>query len=504
MKLLFRFAGCVVRTACLFGLIHHSHAFAAQEPPWVDLLAKVVVDRDAVAGAWRKSPDGLRCESTAGARISIPHSPAGEYDLRVRFTRHQGANSIAIIFTAGGRQASFDVDGWGQHLAGIQQIGGRDMRAYSDRGAGITLQNGRSYTALVKVRRDEVSTYLDDQPIHTHRTSGADLSLLELWKLPAANTLGLGAWDSATTFHSVDIRQPAPSPAGPVQAPAASMSPPASARAGDDLTALSDEFDSATTLGNWLHVVEAERTSAEQLERFDIGRTRKGWMTLVPYTSTWYRDYRGVLAHKRIGGDFVVTTRVHTSGRSGRGAPNSQFSLAGIMVRTPRSIPGQTWRPGGENYIFLSHGAADRPGSYQLEVKTTTNSDSQLEINDTRHAEMEIRVARLGPHFILLHREPGGSWQVHRRYRRADMPRELQVGMTVYTDYGSASRLDPARHNVTVIRQGNPDLIASFDYFRFRRPAIPATFRERALSNPAEVADAELLSFLGDAADRSR
>jgi hypothetical protein len=84
------------------------------------------------------------------------------------------------------------------------------------------------------------------------------------------------------------------------------------------------------------------------------------------------------------------------------------------------------------------------------------------------------------------------------------MPRELQVGMTVYTDYGSASRLDPARHNVTVIRQGNPDLIASFDYFRFRRPAIPATFRERALSNPAEVADAELLSFLGDAADRSR
>ncbi len=170
------------------------------------------------------------------------------------------------------------------------------------------------------------------------------------------------------------------------------------------------------------------------------------------------------LVHKRVSGNFVTTAHLRATDRSGNGAPGGQFSLAGIMVRTPRNITPQTWQPGGENYIFLSTGAADRPGNHQFEAKTTTNSDSQLEISNADGPEALIRVARIGAHFILM-RKPvnGGNWVIHRRYHRSDMPDELQVGITVYTDWQNADRLPPQQHNRTTIRNGRPGLMAAFD-----------------------------------------
>lgn len=266
----------------------------------------------------------------------------------------------------------------------------------------------------------------------------------------------------------------------------------------DDLAALSDDFNDPKTLTSWLRVFREERMGADQLERFDIGRTKPGWMTLMPYTSVWYQDWRGVLVHKRVRGDFVVTTQVRATGRSGDRPPASQFSLAGIMVRTPRNVTPQTWRPGGENYMFLSLGAADQPGSYQFEVKTTVNSNSQKEVEAAGGPEVLIRVARIGAHFILL-RKPvtGGEWTVHRRYHRPDMPEELQVGMTAYTDWPTCERIAPEQHNRTVIRNGNPDLLASFEHFHFRRPAVAPTMRGRAFSDVNQVPDADVLSIVG-------
>ncbi len=288
-----------------------------------------------------------------------------------------------------------------------------------------------------------------------------------------------------------------PSPTSP---PSPTPSPNGTAKAStatDDLAVLSDEFDDPKTLARWLRVYQVEKSGADQLQSLDIDRTTRGWMTLVPYTSSWYRDLRGVLVHKNVRGDFIVTTRVRATNRAGNGPPSRQFSLAGIMVRTPREITPQTWQPGGEDYIFLSLGAADQPSTFQFEVKTTLRSDSQLEISAAPGPEALIRVARIGAHFILLKKPvEGGAWTVHRRYERPDMPAELQVGMTVYTDWQNVERIPPAQHNRTVIRTGNPDLMAAFEYFRFRRPALSAVLRQRGLRDVSQIADDELARLL--------
>ena len=271
---------------------------------------------------------------------------------------------------------------------------------------------------------------------------------------------------------------------------------PLAARAADDLSALSDEFNDAATLAHWQRVEIVEGWNADQLEKLDINTTRAGRLFMMPYTSTWYDDYRGELTFKTVTGDFVVTTDVEVSSRAGTGAPRSSYSLAGIMIRAPRTVTPQTWHPGGENYVFLSLGAANTPGTFQNEVKTTVNSVSTLPITDAPGNRMQIQVARIGPYVITL-RNSAGTWVIHRRFTRPDFPATMQVGMTVYTDFNTCYGYTPFVHNGTVIHGGFPDLMAYFDYVRFARPIVPASLANANLADPNAVSDAQLLAFLG-------
>ena len=155
----------------------------------------------------------------------------------------------------------------------------------------------------------------------------------------------------------------------------------------EDIAALSDEFDNEATAAQWKRVEQVEGFNNNQLELFDINKIYKGQCAMMPYTSSWYQDWRGVLLFKPVKGDFVMTTSVKATGRDGKSAPNAQFSLAGLMVRIPRNITPQTWQPGGENYVFIAIGASKQPGVYSFEYKTTRNSVSKLEtvnVNSSR------------------------------------------------------------------------------------------------------------------------
>ena len=272
--------------------------------------------------------------------------------------------------------------------------------------------------------------------------------------------------------------------------------PPADPAPAPTLAALSDEFDDPATWSDWSRVFEVEGWGFDQLESADIGTTEAGVLTLVPHSSSWYADWRGVLVFKPVEGDFVVTTHLRVANRADDAPPGSLYSLGGIMVRAPRQVTPATWTPGGEDYVFHSMGAANTPGSWQTEVKTTDDSTSVLEIHPGG-PEATLRTARIGAHMILLIRWPAGDWQVHRRYRRDDFPATLQVGLTTYTDWTTCETAGVATHNTTLLLGGNPDLQARFDYVRYVEPVVPAGLAGADLSNPAAVSDGQLLAFLG-------
>jgi len=269
---------------------------------------------------------------------------------------------------------------------------------------------------------------------------------------------------------------------------------------------LNDEFDHAITLdANWLNINDTENWGAEQLEVHDINTSEAGHLYMMPHTSSWYQNYRGTLLYRLVGQNFVFTTEITATNRAGNNIPGPSFSLAGIMVRTPRNFPNgalNDWTPGDENYIFLSTGFANGGTGPHLEVKTTTNSNSNLGITGiSTSSNVQIRVARIDAEFIVLYRLPGEAWVLHQRYTRPDFPDELQVGFVTYTDWQKVSSYDPFFQNSHVLNNNlnpdptagtpfSPDLIGRFDFGRF--DDIPAGL-------PAIIgtgSNADILAFL--------
>lgn len=274
----------------------------------------------------------------------------------------------------------------------------------------------------------------------------------------------------------------------------------------DSLVELSDEFDRADSLTNWQRVFQTEGWNADQLEIQNVNTTVPGRMLMVPRTSTWYQDYRGELTFKRVSGDFAITTLVHPRNRQSTAAPGRDFSLAGLMLRSPKSLTDGPigWAPGRENYVFLSLGSADSPGTYQFEVKTTRDSVSVLNITPGV-PDAAIQLARIGSSVLTLVRPIGSAWRVHRRYSRPDFPNSLQAGLTVYTHWSGVQAVYPfgqeRDHNAHVIVGQNPDLRAEFEYVRFHRIVVPGDLVGRDFSNPAQVSDAQILALLGETAN---
>lgn len=289
---------------------------------------------------------------------------------------------------------------------------------------------------------------------------------------------------------------------------------------------LSDEFDDPASLSHWSRHWQVEGWPVDQLQYLAIEpQTDGGVLVMRPHSSAWWQDYRGELTFQPVAGDFVVTARVRPRNTAGTGAPgsthgggvDSEYSLGGIMARAPRpdvEADNANWQRGGERYVFLSMGSADVPGVYQFEDKTTRaalpGEPTSVSLRLITAAEANIanlRLARIGEHVIALVQsvDPAGPWRVLRRFRRADFPQSLQLGLVAYSDYATVGTCSFEQHNTQILLQAcgspgvaaDPDLLLQVAFFRLRRPDVPPPLIGADLSDPGAVSDAQLLAFLG-------
>ncbi len=275
-----------------------------------------------------------------------------------------------------------------------------------------------------------------------------------------------------------------------------------------DLCGLHDEFNNPTTIADWQRIYQVEGWDSDQLEAWDIDTTQSGRMTMIPWSVTWFNDYRGPMAFKEVTGDFAITTEVYVHDRDeiGDSDPDdvpdgAQYSLAGPLIRAPRpeiTSPAD-WTPGGEDWSFLSLGYATSGSNFNFEVKSTNNSQSNLRITTAGSETAKLQITRIGDAVIALHKLPGEDWVVHQRYRRADLPDTLQVGLVTYTDYLRASQLSYFDHNNTTITNGNRDLVAGFEYARYARPRVILDLQ--GVDLVSDASDKDLLRFLGEPLD---
>ncbi|MEA5557689.1 DUF1349 domain-containing protein [Nodularia spumigena] len=282
------------------------------------------------------------------------------------------------------------------------------------------------------------------------------------------------------------------------------------AASAQSLSCSSDEFNDPSTLTDWTRIEFSEGWNATHLESLAINA---GALTMVPHTAVWFEDYRGPMLYKTLEGDFAVTTSVTATGRDGVSVPRSQFSLAGLMIRAPREITPATWTPGDENYVFLSTGYTTGASEWSYEVKTTTNSNSILQLSSAPGPTSTLQLVRIGDAIIALLRPEGGTWSVHARFTRSDLDGPVQVGMVAYTDWTKCQTFAPFDHNANTLvpplaipdpspgQAFDPDLRATYEYVRFAVPSVPPELIGADLTDAALVPDGQLLAFLGASLD---
>ena len=297
---------------------------------------------------------------------------------------------------------------------------------------------------------------------------------------------------------------------------------------------LGDEFEDARSLGQFEQIWLREHWPFDSLDVRSINQGVPGHLLLIPRSSGWWEDYRAELTYKELSGNFVATTLVRPRNRVGQnpgasapgssqgGQPETEYSLGGLMVRAPRRNVEQDnaqWQRGHEAYVFLSMGAADLPGRFQFEDKTTranpfppNPSQSTRLITDAaaQTDAAHLRLIRIGPHMLLLVQELSSQaaplpWRVLRRFHRPDLPEQVQLGFVAYTDWATMRWCSYEHHNRNVLTQScdnppqaaDPDLAVSFDYFRLDRPNLAAAELTLDWSNPGAISDTQILTTFG-------
>lgn len=330
-------------------LVATSSTFGADVPAtadsagWKSLVAEVDPAQAGLAGSWTKNEAGLAVDAAPSARLQLPVITAAEYDLRVAFTRRSGSASIAILFPHGSGQAALKVDAWGQHLAGIQNIVGRDLRSNASRHADVTITNGRRYTLTLEVRRNSVRGLLDGAEVAAYTGDGADLALSNFWPLSNKRSAGIGAWDSAATFHSVELRVlgASPSPSTAVISSAAANSAtatPANSQATGTASTATPKSASPAAKAPAVTTRNTPRPSPRSTNAAKPAGGKKRVIIVIANHHFFYREYADPRAALEAAGVEVTVAagrkakcRPHSnSGQQGSGDVESDLALAEV------------------------------------------------------------------------------------------------------------------------------------------------------------------------------
>lgn len=224
--------------------------------------------------------------------------------------------------------------------------------------------------------------------------------------------------------------------------------------------AFRSDFSSSQELQSWQQL-----NVKGWVEKFRKLEVKEGSLIIEPKAAGWFEDMIGGHVYREVSGDFMITTRLNVTGTNST-LPQTEFSLAGLMVRAPRDLTAENWQRGKENWMFLSVGTATPAGTPQLEIKTTQNSQSVLKIMNDEPGPQELRIVRSTNIFYLLQRPVGGEWKIVDEFIRPDLPQKLWVGVTAYADWGSSAKIYPdfETNNVQGAPTDNADLRAAFDF----------------------------------------
>jgi hypothetical protein len=185
------------------------HTVAATNGNHIDLLKLADPQRGAISGNWSMQDGKLLCKPPGISSFEFPYVPGDEYDYRITVTRTSGVQMLNMICGAGGHQFIFNVGGRRNTITGFEYVAGRPADANeATQRRDAWIENGKSTTILVKVRRDAIEGYFNGELVTRIVTDYSNLSAQTLTQdFHRRDTLGLRCINNNVTVESVDVTE---------------------------------------------------------------------------------------------------------------------------------------------------------------------------------------------------------------------------------------------------------------------------------------------------------
>lgn len=168
----------------------------AQDPGTpVDLLPLIDLERDALWGSWRRTPDRIVCDGGARAhRLQIPYEAPDEYDLRVTVRRKSDQSSFHIGLSSGGHPFAVLLEAGGprEALSGLHLLEGRTGWQNNTTTTRPVLRSGVDAVVAVSVRKGGVKVEVDGVPLVDWSGGATALSADPNFRIPNPRIPWLG------------------------------------------------------------------------------------------------------------------------------------------------------------------------------------------------------------------------------------------------------------------------------------------------------------------------
>jgi len=173
----------------------------------LNLLDLIDTKKDTVSGKWSKSSSGLTVEPEKTTRLQIPYEAPEEYDFKIVFKRLSGEEDVNQIVSSRGKGLMWSMAAAKNTWLGFECIQGK---ATTGGPASVkqtkALENNRSYTSIVQVRKRVVRAFLDGKLIKEYRTDYDEFSMRGEWKLKNERVPGVGVHNSKVVFEKIELR----------------------------------------------------------------------------------------------------------------------------------------------------------------------------------------------------------------------------------------------------------------------------------------------------------
>lgn len=186
-----------------------SQPATAQPGEAVDLLARIDPRQHTIYHSWSMQDGALvsaHVRSLIPSRLWIPYRPPESYQLTAVVERLSGTDSINFGFPLGGQDVMVCIDGYQNHINGINLIDGRTADRNESRRFGQFIQGSQPHTIVCTVGPNSVHVTVNGRVAVDWKGDVRRLSHDRRWPRRKPGYLHLGCWQSSYRISKLELK----------------------------------------------------------------------------------------------------------------------------------------------------------------------------------------------------------------------------------------------------------------------------------------------------------